>query len=324
VYAIEVAHAFAEDPDTRDLAIDTVAWIDEEGTYTSCLGSTSFVGELTDAVLEHANAAGETVGAAIERVGLGATPTLHLETDRHVGYLEAHIEQGPHLDDAGLRIGVVTSIVGIGSMRVTFAGEQNHAGTTPMDRRRDAGSALFDFAVRVRERLGAVAGPTSVWTIGNARLEPGAESIIPGAAWLTLQFRDPDPATLAGMEGAVTSLAAEMTAQGPVTVSAARRREPMMPATMDRDLRRHIARAAEGRVPGSWVEMPSAAIHDATVVSRHVPCGMLFVPSIAGISHDFAEDTAADDIVTGCQVLADAAASILRDRRPRDELSDRP
>ncbi len=180
MYAIEVARALGEDATTSGLAIDTVAWSDEEGTYTNCLGSTSFVGELTDTELQHANADGETVEVALDRVGLSGTPTVHLDRARHVGYLEAHIEQGPHLEEKGLQIGVVTSIVGIRSMRVTFTGEQNHAGTTPMHRRKDAGAAMFEFAVRIRKRLADFAGPTSVWTIGNAGLVPGGESIIAG------------------------------------------------------------------------------------------------------------------------------------------------
>ena len=318
MYAIEIARALGADAATSDLAIDTVAWSDEEGTYTSCLGSMSFVGDLTDAELQHTNAGGETVAAAIERVGLGHTPRVHIDSDRHVSYLEAHIEQGPHLEEAGLRIGVVTSIVGIRAMRVRFVGEQNHAGTTPMPRRKDAGVAMFDFGVHIRERLAAVAGSTSVWTIGDAHLEPGAESIIPGFAELVAQFRDPSEGVLDDMEVAIADMADEMTMEGPVVVTATRRREPIAPTHMDRDLRGHITAAAKGRVPGGWVEMPSAAGHDPMVLSRHLPCGMLFIPSIGGVSHDFAEDSTDDDIITGCQVLADAAVSILTARRRPD------
>jgi N-carbamoyl-L-amino-acid hydrolase len=314
VDAIEIARALLENPATSDLAIDAVAWSDEEGTYTSCLGSMSFVGDLTDVEMQHENAAGETVAAALERVGLAGTPRVQLDRDRHVAYLEAHIEQGPHLDEAGLRIGVVTSIVGIGSMRVAFVGEQNHAGTTPMHRRKDAGAAMFDFAVRIRERLAEVAGPTSVWTIGNAGLEPGGESIIAGDAWLSIQWRDPTESVLAAMEGAIVALAAEMSAEGPVEVRTSRQRDPIVPTDMDAGLRGEIARAAEGRVSGEWIEMPSAAGHDPMVISHHLPCGMLFIPSIDGVSHDFAEDSTDADIVMGCQVLADVAVSILTTR----------
>ncbi|MCP5028662.1 MAG: hydantoinase/carbamoylase family amidase [Actinomycetia bacterium] len=311
IYGIEVARSLREDPSTTGLAIDTVAWSDEEGTYTSCLGSSSFVDALTAAKLQDTNAAGETVAAAIDRVGLTDTPRSQLDPDRHIGYLEAHIEQGPRLEDEGLRVGVVTSIVGIRAARVEFRGEQNHAGTTPMARRRDAGVALFEFAVRLRGRLGAAAGTTTVWTLGRAQLDPGAESIIPGRAELSVQFRDPSDQVLSAFDEIIRSLATEMTEEGPVEVVVSPPRHPIAPTDMDPGLRGHLAASAEHRVPGAWIEMPSAAGHDPMVLAHHVPCGMLFIPSVGGISHDFAEDSTDLDIITGCQVLADAAASIL-------------
>ncbi len=310
-YAIEIARTLAENQSTSGLAVDAVAWSDEEGTYTSCLGSVSFVGELTEVELQHSNESGETVREAIERVGLSETPRSRLDPGRHLGYLEAHIEQGPHLEDAGLRIGVVTSIVGIRAMRVAFSGEQNHAGTTPMSHRKDAGAAMFDFGAHISHQLAEVSGPNTVWTIGNVSLEPGAESIIPGFAELVIQFRDPDDAVLEAMEAVIVAAAESMTTSGPVAVTASRPREPITPTDMNPDLRDQLGAAAEARVPGDWMEMPSAAGHDPMVIAHHLPCAMLFIPSIDGVSHDFAEDSHDHDIVTGCQVLADAAVSIL-------------
>lgn len=311
MYGIEAARALAENTATSHLAIDAAAWSDEEGTYTDFLGSRSFVGELTDQNMAATNGAGESVAAAIERVGLNGVPRAMFEPERHIGYVEAHIEQGPHLEDRGHRIGVVTSIIGLRAMRITFTGEQNHAGTTPMARRKDAGVALFDYCVRLRQRFQPLAGATTVWTIGNARLQPGAESIVPGVAWCVLQFRDPDERVLDSFESAAVSLAAEMTTEGPVDVFTELQRDRIPPAQMSVDLRQHLVTAAKDRVPGAWVEMSSAAAHDAMVMAKHLPCAMLFIPSIGGISHDFAEDTSDDDIVTGCQVLADAAIAML-------------
>lgn len=245
-------------------------------------------------------------------MGLSGADRARLEPDRHVAYLEAHIEQGPHLEHSGTTIGVVSSIFGIRAMQVTFVGEQNHAGSTPMPRRKDAGVALFDFGSRLQVRLQDLAGPTTVWTIGEAHLLPGGESIIPGRAWCGVQFRDPSEEVMDAFQQAIVDLAAEMTADGPVEVQAELRRRPMPPAAMDDDLRANLRAAAEAVAPGDWVEMPSAAIHDANVLSEHVPSAMLFVPSIAGISHDFAEDTAEADIVTGCQVFADACVRTLQ------------
>lgn len=312
VYGLEIARALLEQPGTADLAVDAVAWTDEEGTYTSCLGSRSFAGRLTDAELEHTNAAGESVAEAIERVGLVGVERVQLDPTRHVGYLEAHIEQGPWLEGGGHLIGVVTSIVGIRSMSVTVTGEQNHAGTTPMARRADAGVAMFSFGHELQQRLAALAGPTTVWTTGVADLHPGAESIIPGRATCTVQFRDPDDDRLQSFEDAIVALAAEFTERGPCAVAVERRRTPIMPTVMDPALREPIRAAAEAHAPGAWVDMPSAAGHDPMELAHVMPTAMLFIPSIGGISHDFAEDSHDADIVRGCEVLADAAVRILR------------
>ena len=316
IYGLEIARTLLEDGDTADLAVDAVAWSDEEGTYTSCLGASSFVGPLSTAQLEATNAAGETVSQALERTGLAGRDRTMFEPGRQIGYLEAHIEQGPHLEDAGMKVGVVTSIVGIRSVTVSFTGEQNHAGTTPMPARKDAAVAMFEFGFRLQEHMSNVAGPTSVWTTGVARVQPGAQSIIPGSAELVIQFRDPEEPTLDRMDDAVRSLVEEMDRRGPVSIIV-EHGERITPTVMDAGLQEFIAAAAGERVPGQWTRMPSAAGHDPMVLSHHMPCAMLFIPSIGGISHDFAEDSHEADIVTGCQVLADAAASILRSQTSR-------
>lgn len=311
MYGLEIARSLLADANTSHLTVDAVAWTDEEGTYTSCLGSRSFAGTLTDADRAATNADGESVAEALVRTGLQDRPAARLDPDRHRAYLEAHIEQGPYLEEQGLAVGVVTSIVGIRAVDVIFTGQQNHAGTTPMDRRRDAAVAMFEFGHRLQSAMAAVAGPTSVWTSGVVRVEPGAQSIIPGRATLGVQFRDPEEDTLDQLEATVRSLAGDMDASGPVTVEVTSRRPPIRPTHMDPELRRHLALAAEGRVPGRWIEMTSAAGHDPMVLSHHLPCAMVFIPSIDGISHDFAEDSHPDDIVTGCQILADAVVTIL-------------
>ncbi len=310
--AIEVAHALGSDPETAHLAIDVAAWADEEGTYASCLGAKGFVGQVDEELLACRNVDGESVAEAIERVGLGSARRATFDPSRHIGYLEAHIEQGPYLEEAGNRIGVVTSIVGIRSVTITFEGEQNHAGTTPMTRRRDAAAAMFRFGALFDELLASAAGPTSVWTIGRVTVEPGAPSIVPGFAEVAVQFRDQRDDVLDRMLDAVLATADEIDRSGPVRVVAHPGEAPIAPTVMDVALMTHLATAADQRAPGAWVEMPSAAGHDAMVLAHHLPCAMLFIPSIGGVSHDFAEESDDDDIVLGCQVLADATASILR------------
>src|SRR5690606_32341462 len=128
IYAIEVARALAESPETRDLAVDAASWTDEEGTYLGFLGSASFCGLLEEASVDAAaNADGHPLREALREAGLDGKPRVHLEPDRHKAYLEAHIEQGGHLETSGLRIGVVTAIVGIRTFEIAFTGTQNHA-----------------------------------------------------------------------------------------------------------------------------------------------------------------------------------------------------
>jgi N-carbamoyl-L-amino-acid hydrolase len=316
IYAVEVARALAEAPETADLAVDAVSWVDEEGTYLGFLGSLSFCGLLEGAAVDAAESRdGHPLRDAIREAGLTGTAPARIDPERHVAYLEAHIEQGGHLEATGRLLGVVTAIVGIRTFRIAFTGSQNHAGTTPMPIRRDAGRGLIDLAHRVNAEFPALAGERTVWTMGRAVFDPGAPSIIPGRAELTLQFRDPEDARLDALEQCLDRLIAEATARGPVEVEIVSQRDHIPSCAMDEGLSERIAAAAERHAPGLWTRMPSGAGHDAMVLARRVPSAMLFVPSIGGISHDFAEDTADDDIVLGCQVLATAAADILAARR---------
>ncbi len=312
IYALEVARSLAEDAETNGLPVEIGSWMDEEGSYLGCLGASSFTQVLPDAeILGAANLKGETVADAVRAAGLEGRPPARLDPARHGAYLEAHIEQGPVLESQGKRIGVVTSIVGIRTFWLTFHGMQNHAGTTPMALRRDAGDALIEFAYRARQKLRALSGERSVFTIGRVTFEPGADSIIPGQAEMSLQFRDPDEARLDEMEAAVRALVEETNAEAPVRLEIAPSTNCIAGAKMDDSLQSHLADAAEQHAPGDWIFLPSGAGHDAQVFARRLPSAMLFVPSIGGISHDFAEDTAEDDIILGCQVMATAAAAMV-------------
>lgn len=303
IYGLEIARALP------GLAVDVASWIDEEGAFGSFIGSRAFCGENMDEIIAGArNDDGLLLRDALAATGLLGRPLARFEPGRYVGYLEPHIEQGGHLDDTGKRIGVVTAIVGIREFRVEFRGQQNHAGTTPMHKRKDAGAALVAFVTALNTTFAKVAGPRSVWTVGRIALHPGFPSIIPGRAELVLQFRDADAAVMDRMESTLNQLAA---AAGPVPVTVSQFDEGVAPTVMDAGLQRHIADAAERHAPGNWVHMPSAAGHDAQVIGTVMPACMLFVPSIGGISHDFAEDTSDADIALGCQVAATAVASIL-------------
>jgi N-carbamoyl-L-amino-acid hydrolase len=312
IYALEVVRALRADEATRGMAVDAVSFQDEEARFIGCLGSRSLIGALTPDLERGAvDRDGVTLSAALRDAGLADTPRVSLDRDRYAGFLEAHIEQGPTLEDTGKRIGVVDAIVGLRGIRFVFRGQQNHAGTTMMARRRDAATALYELAHRINQEFPKAAAERSVWTMGRARIEPNATSIVPGYAELDLQFRDASEAPLDAFEAIVARVVDEMNARGGVRIEASRTRAPVAPSKMDAGLQEHIAAAAERHAPGKWQRMPSGAFHDAGIVSASLPSAMLFIPSIGGVSHDFAEDSRDDDIVLGCQVLADAAASIL-------------
>jgi beta-ureidopropionase / N-carbamoyl-L-amino-acid hydrolase len=312
IYGLEVVRALAADGATRELPVDAVSFQDEEARFVGCLGSRSLTGTLTPRMEQAAvDDRGIRLTDALLDAGLAGVPRLRLARERYAGFIEAHIEQGPHLEDTGRRIGVVTGIVGLRGIRFVFRGQQNHAGTTLMARRRDATTALYELAHRINLEFPKAAAERTVWTMGRVRIEPNATSIVPGYAELDLQFRDPSEAPLDAFEAIVARLVADINARGGVTVEAVAARTPIAPTRMDSGLLAHIEAAAERHAPGMWQRMPSGAFHDAGIVSACIPSAMLFIPSIGGISHDFAENSSDADIVLGCQVLADAAASIL-------------
>jgi len=313
VYALETVRALAMDPATRSLAVDAISLQDEESRFLGCLGSRSLCGLLTPELeADVVDQNGLSLADALRGAGLAGVARTGLESGRHIGFLEAHIEQGPHLDDADNRIGVVTSIVGLRGLRIVFRGQQNHAGTTMMARRQDASTALYAFAHGLNTAFAQIAGPRTVWTMGRARIEPNAPSIVPGYAELDLQFRDESVALLDTLQALAIRRAEDANRDGPVRVETIAARAPIAPTRMDEGLRTHLQGAAQRHAPGKWVDMTSGAFHDAGIVSQCLPSAMLFIPSIGGISHDFAEDSRAEDIVLGCQVLADGAATILQ------------
>lgn len=315
IYGLEVARALAEDPETKHLAVDAVSLQDEESRFYGCMGSRSLCGEFTAEMEADAqDKDGVKLSDALAAAGLAGVPRERLDPERYVGFLEAHIEQGPQLENDGLKIGVVTSIVGLGGRRFSFHGQQNHAGTTMMAIRKDASAALYALAAAINEEFPKVAGPRSVWTMGRAVISPGAASIVPGYAELDLQYRDPDTDVLDRFEETAARLVEEINGRGGARVESAPTRVRLAPSHMDEGMRQKIGVAAEANAPGQWTEMPSGAFHDAGVICSTLPAAMLFIPSIGGISHDFAEDSHDNDIVLGCQVLADAAAGILADR----------
>jgi beta-ureidopropionase / N-carbamoyl-L-amino-acid hydrolase len=311
VYALEAARVLNRDPRING-AVEVAAWCDEEGHFGHFLGSRSYVGDLTEADIDSAKDrnSGRSMREALRDVGLAGRARAKAEAGRHVGYLEAHIEQGDILESGGLAIGIVTSIVGIWQYRITFTGEQNHAGTTRMSVRKDAGLALAKFCVAIDDRFPAECGPRTVWTTGRITLDPGAPSIIPGRAEMLFQIRDDDPGVIERLENVLRTMAAEVSAERRCSVAVERLRTGA-PATMDATFQQAIEAASDVYAGRRSIRMPSGAGHDAQVLATIMPAGMLFVPSIAGISHHWTENTADADIVTGAQVFVDACRRVL-------------
>ena len=307
------ARAIAEDPATRNLGVDVVVFCDEEGHFGSFLGSRSFIGALEESEIDAASnrATGLSMRAGLEAAGWSGRPRHLIDTSRYAAFFEAHIEQGDTLESTGLKIGVVTAIVAIWQYKFTVLGEQNHAGTTSMARRRDAGRELVRLLAALDARFPDICGPRTVWTTGRIELDPGEKSIIPGKAEALFQLRDANPAVLDRLEAEIHAAVQRANGSGRCKL-AVERLSASTPALMDQALQAALDRAAETHAPGKHLRMPSGAGHDAQWLARKLPAAMMFVPSIGGISHHWTEDTSDADIVLGAQVFTDGIVNALQ------------
>src|SRR5262249_29987291 len=201
--------------------------------------------------------------------------------------------------------------VGIWQYKFTVVGEQNHAGTTSMARRRDAGLEMVRYLSAIDARFPEIGGPRPVWATRRLWLDPGGESSIPRAAGALFQLRDADPAVLDRLDSELHILARIANQRGRCKLSV-ERLSASTPAMMDAALQAALDRAAENRAPGKHIRMPSGAGHDAQWLARKLPAAMLFVPSIGGISHHWSENTSDEDIVLGAQVFTDAILAAIQ------------
>jgi N-carbamoyl-L-amino-acid hydrolase len=305
IYGLEIARACIEQKSAA--AVDVISFQDEEGRYLPLLGVKSFCGVLDEqAAAQARGSAPQPLSQALAATGFSA-PLARLDPARHLAYLEAHIEQGPKLEAAGKRIGVVTGIVGIRRVRITARGQADHAGTTPMPMRKDAGAALIHLAKKVLDAFAAMAASDTVWNIGVLELQPGAANVVPALASMMVEFRDMDAALLERMLGALRELAAQA-GRGAIAVELEQTAR-IEPAPMDARVGEVIAQASRshGEEP---LSLQSGAGHDAMVISAALSSAMLFIPSIGGRSHDIAEDTSEEDIIFGCRVLASAVEKL--------------
>ncbi|MEP3633858.1 MAG: hydantoinase/carbamoylase family amidase [Shimia thalassica] len=305
IAALEIARAAQE---AGGPAVSVVSFQDEEGRFGVTTGSTVWSGALS---LDKADRLSDRDGVPLSqaRARMAHLTGDFVDPNRFTGFIEMHIEQGPWLDQAGQGIGVVTDIVGIRDMRITFEGEQNHAGTTPMHLRKDAFQALSAFNERLNAAFDELVTPSTVWTIGHVSLHPNASSIVPGSVTFSMQWRDSETSRLEQMETVVRETAEAVATDFGVTCSFG----PILglaPVAMNARLKQALRDSAAEIVPDLWRDMPSGALHDATNVAAHMPVAMLFVPSIGGISHAFEEDTNESDLVNGLAVLAGAVTRL--------------
>lgn len=305
IVALEVARAAKE---AGGPPVSVVNFQDEEGRFGALTGSSIYSGKTA---LAEADEFTDMNGVSFRdaRSSIADLAGAFVPQNQFSGFIELHIEQGSTLDDAGEAVGVVTDIVGSRQVQVTLTGQQNHAGTTLMHQRKDAFQALSAFNTALNDRLRNIVTPRTVWTIGRIHLRPNAPSIVPGEVVFDVQWRDVDEDRLARMEILVRDLVAEIAGDHEMQAQILPIKA-LQPVPMDANLRAALSAAAEAQAPGKWREMPSGALHDASNMARVMPSAMLFVPSIDGISHDFAEDTHEADLITGLRVMADAVSRL--------------
>ena len=283
----------------RPLAV--AFFTDEEGSRfpPDMLGSLTFVGGMSvEEALDVTDSDGITVGAELDRIGYrGAAPC---PAPAPFAFVELHIEQGPVLEQDGVTIGAVTGVQGISWQEVTIEGQSNHAGTTPMDMRRDAGHAAARVAVAAREVAGDIGG-YQVATVGVMDLHPDLVNVVAGRARLCVDMRNIHEQELQQAERLMATSIERIAVSEGVAIStrSMARFEPVIFDLPVVDLVEATAR----RLGHSAKRLPSGAGHDAQMLARVCPTGMIFVQSHRGLSHNPAEYTAPADLAAGADVL---------------------
>jgi beta-ureidopropionase / N-carbamoyl-L-amino-acid hydrolase len=287
-------------------ALEAVDFTDEEGALVGFLGSSAFSGQLTPDQLAAPRGPAADLAAGLGRAGLTPAGILGARRDPRslAGYLELHIEQGSRLEQAGVQIGVVTGINGLAYYRLAFLGRADHAGSTPLEIRRDAAWGASAFILSLRE---LVMGqfPGCFANVGAARFEPGAFNIVPRRATLSVEFRASNPPQLEQLKAAVLDLAASQAGRFGLELEvefvgqrAAVQTDPVFQAAIQ---------AAAEELGLSTQPLASHAGHDAQLIAALCPVGMIFVPSQGGTSHAAAEFTRWEDCVNGANVLLQSA-----------------
>ena len=298
--AIEVVKTLQEHNLKTRHPLELIIFSNEEG---GVMGSRALAGHLPLEAMPIANSTGYTMEEGIKR--LGGDPSRLQEVIREQGslaaFLELHIEQGGILDAEHTEIGVVEGIVGLKWWDVTIEGFANHAGTTPMNQRKDALLTAARFVLAVHEITTSFDGK-QVGTVGRIRAEPGAPNVIPGKVVLSLEIRDLDAAKIQQVYEAIEAKGKAIAKEFGTSIDFTLLSTTAEPALTTKAIQEHIAQAADD-LKLSRKQMQSGAGHDAQDMALITPTGMIFVPSRGGISHSPREFTSAADMANGANVL---------------------
>ena len=300
--ALEVARTLHEQNVRLQHALEVVVWQNEEG---GTIGSKLAIGALPEADLDKFARSGKTIREGIALVGGNASrlqDAVRKEGDIAC-YIELHIEQGGLLEQNKLQIGVVQGIVGLRWFEITITGFSNHAGTTPMNQRQDAMLAAAKFTVAVNDAVRSTPG-RQVATVGRLSVTPNTTNVIPAEVVLTVDLRDLETAKLEHFTEVLHRLGNEIGA-ATNTSFAFRTLVDSDPALASANVMSFIDDSAQ-LLGLTRQAMPSGAGHDAQEVARIAPMGMIFVPSVGGISHSPREFTHAADVANGANVLLNA------------------
>ena len=303
--AIEVARTIRELAIRLRHPLDVVVWQNEEGGTT---GSKAAIGELTETDLNKVARSGRTIRDGIGIIGgnVSQLPSARLKRGDLACYIELHIEQSGLLEKASTNIGVVQGIVGLRWMEVTIQGFANHAGATAMDQRQDAMLAAAKFTVAINDAIRAEPG-RQVATVGRLVATPNTTNVIAGRVVLTVDLRDLDVGKLTRFKAAFEKIGADI-GRATGTTFAFTPLSESEPALADPTVMGWIESSARS-LGLSSMRMPSGAGHDAQEIARIAPMGMIFVPSIGGISHSPREFSKVDDIAHGADVLLNAVVA---------------
>jgi N-carbamoyl-L-amino-acid hydrolase len=298
--AIEVAQVLDENKIMTRHPLEVVIFTDEEG---GLVGSKALIGELSNGALQQVSQSGKTIAEGIAAIGGNPAQLANMvrSNGEVAAYIEIHIEQGKILYAEKIDIGVVEGIVGISWWDVTIEGAANHAGTTPMNMRQDSLLAASELVIAVNRVVTSVPG-SQVGTVGKIRAEPGAPNVIPGKVVMSLELRDLSETKVEKLFASIDREAQSIAERTGTTVSFSPIETSAIPALTDPRVRDAIAGAA-GKLGLSFKRMPSGAGHDAQSMARIAPIGMIFIPSVDGISHSPKEFSHPADIENGANVL---------------------